>query len=56
MDGNDKAEAEVRVRFGSLPSQTIPFAWAEAMLRKMAEDESTRFGKLLQWAALNSKS
>jgi len=54
MDAQDKHDATPeppRVRFGSLPNQTVPLAWAEAMLMELADTKPHVLGALLQNAA-----
>lgn len=43
-----------RVKFGSRPTQSIPFEWAEDILTAWAEREPHTFGRYLQYAALGS--
>lgn len=47
----DTRPAELRIRFGDGPTQTIPADWAETILRKLAKDRK-KFGDLLRVAAL----
>jgi hypothetical protein len=41
-----------RVKFGSRPTQTMPFEWAEAILTEWAQRAPHDFGRYLQFAAL----
>jgi hypothetical protein len=37
-----------RVRFGPLPTQTIPQEWAERLLTRFAHENRTKFGEWLR--------
>lgn len=54
MFDNEVEKDEIRVRFGSRASQTIPLEWAEHILTALAEDKA-KFGKFLTEAALAAK-
>ena len=51
QDTHEPVAEPPRVRFGSLPNQTVPLAWAEAMLMELADTKPHVLGALLQNAA-----
>lgn len=55
FDGHQDEAGEIRVRFGSGPSQTMPIDWAEAMLAEWKDKKPAEFGKYLSEAAMAAK-
>ncbi len=46
---------EIRVRFGSGLSQTVPLVWAEWMLSEWKDRKPAEFGKFLSEAAMAAR-
>lgn len=46
---------DIRVRFGTRPTQVIPLPWAEIMLTELKTRQPVLFGKLLVIAADGAK-
>jgi hypothetical protein len=45
-------QAPVQIRFGDGPTDLIPVEWAQAIIRKLADDHRAQFGQLLAAAVL----
>jgi hypothetical protein len=46
------AAEDTRIRFGDGPTDVIPVEWAQAIIRKLADDHRAQFGQLLAAAVL----
>lgn len=47
-----QADEDTRIRFGDGPTDLIPVEWAEAIIRKLADDHRAQFAQLLGAAVL----
>jgi hypothetical protein len=52
QDGQAAPPEAARVRFGDGPTDVIPLEWAQAIIRKLADDHRAQFGQLLAAAVL----